>query len=224
MAGATNSTYGTQSYTALVAAAGSLDLAGYVRCAAADVFTFTGKAYLAAAGTGTASIAFYDSTFLMIGSYTIASITTTSWAAFSVTATAPTNAVYVKFGLASPAAATLHAAQLVAIKTSDTTWNAAGESVVHTRGWTANQAGLLVIGDYIQLGYRLHKVLADVASNSDGTAAISIWPSLREAQYEGQPVILTSTQGLWCLAENKRDWSQSEARFYGIAFQIAEAK
>jgi hypothetical protein len=37
--------------------------------------------------------------------------------------------------------------------------NLAGTQTLYTRGWQANAFGLLLPGDYLQVGYRLHRVL-----------------------------------------------------------------
>jgi hypothetical protein len=58
--------------------------------------------------------------------------------------------------------------------------NAAGSETLGTQGWTVNAKGVLLRGDWIQVGYRLHKVLDNVDADSAGKALIAIWPTLRE--------------------------------------------
>ena len=59
-----------------------------------------------------------------------------------------------------------------------------------TDGWTPSQTGILLTGDYIQLGTglasRLHKVLADVNSDGGGNATFDIWPSTSAAYSENK--------------------------------------
>lgn len=58
--------------------------------------------------------------------------------------------------------------------------NAAGSQTLGTQGWTANAQGVLLRGDWIQVGYRMYRVLDDVNADASGKALIAIWPSLRE--------------------------------------------
>jgi hypothetical protein len=52
-----------------------------------------------------------------------------------------------------------------------------------TKGWTPYAAGVLLVGDYIQGGYWLYRVLDDVNADDSGNAVIPIWPSIREQPY-----------------------------------------
>jgi hypothetical protein len=98
----------------------------------------------------------------------------------------------------------------------------AGGETLYTKGWTASKSGLLLPGDYLQCGYRWHRVLDQVNSDGSGKAAISIWPSLREVFADGQPVITANPVGLFRLANNKRTWSADISRTSRVSFQIQE--
>lgn len=76
----------------------------------------------------------------------------------------------------------------------------ANEQSVVTRGWTPQVAYQLRAGDYIQLGDRLHKVLSDVHSDSNGEATLSVWPNLRETHAAGTEVITENPTGIFRLA------------------------
>lgn len=82
-------------------------------------------------------------------------------------------------------------------------------------------------GDYVQLGSgpstRLHKSVADVNSNGSGQAIISLWPGMRIAPADNDPLVLASALGLWRLATNVRSFSISDAILYGIEFDAVEA-
>jgi len=104
----------------------------------------------------------------------------------------------------------------------DTAGNVAGAQALLSRGWPINAWELLKFGDYIQVGYRLHRVINPVNSNAAGKASIAIWPSLREAPTDGQAIILNSPKGLFRLAQNKRSWSTDVTRYSSISFQIQE--
>lgn len=95
---------------------------------------------------------------------------------------------------------------------------------LHTKGWIASQTNLLLPGDLIQIGYRLHKVLAEVNSDASGNAVLSIWPSVREQPVDSQTIITTNTQGLWRLSDNKRVWTERPTKLVGLSFKIVEAR
>ena len=94
---------------------------------------------------------------------------------------------------------------------------------LNLRGWTLSTAGLLLPGDWIQVGYRIYRTLSCPASDGSGKLALSIWPQIRESPNDGATVILNNTVGLWCLAESSRKWSISASRTYGMQFNIREA-
>ncbi len=65
--------------------------------------------------------------------------------------------------------------------------------VLNTKGWAASIQAQLKVGDYLQVGKRLHLVIAqDVDSDDQGNATINIWPSIREAPNDGNPIILNN--------------------------------
>lgn len=93
-----------------------------------------------------------------------------------------------------------------------------------TKGWTANANGVLLPGDFLQIGMRLYRVMfSAVNADASGNATMSIWPPLRESPNDGDALILTNTQGLWRLKANTRKWSIATARTYGVQFDIREA-
>jgi hypothetical protein len=92
----------------------------------------------------------------------------------------------------------------------------------YTRGWKPNSFGLLVAGDYLQHGQRLHRVLDRVNSDSSGNAVISVSPSIREAPLDGDPIILRNPKGLFRLATNKRQWSVDYTFLTRMSFMIQE--
>lgn len=98
----------------------------------------------------------------------------------------------------------------------------AGATVLHTAGWAASTFGLLLPGDYLQVGYRLHRVTSQVNSDASGKAAISVWPSLREAPAANAPLVLNNCAGLFRLATNKRGWSADVKRLSRISLPLME--
>lgn len=102
--------------------------------------------------------------------------------------------------------------------------NNAMSQTLHTRGWKVNSFRLLLPGDLLQIGYRLHKVLDVVNSDASGKADISIWPSIREATTDGQQVILNNPQGLFRLSTNRRSVTTTETRLSAVTLKIIEAR
>lgn len=83
--------------------------------------------------------------------------------------------------------------------------NLAGSELLATKGWTANAQGVLLRGDWIQLGYRLHRVLDNVDADGSGNATFPIWPTLRE-----QPASSGSAAG-WLNATASVGYTQSRS-------------
>ena len=92
-----------------------------------------------------------------------------------------------------------------------------------TRGWTASATGVLLPGDWIQIGYRLYRNLATLNADGSGNATASIWPQLRESPADGTALTLNNTQGLFRLRANSRKFSMLANRMYGLQFDIREA-
>lgn len=97
-------------------------------------------------------------------------------------------------------------------------------NVLSTDGWSTSVNGVLLAGDYIQLGTRLYKVLEDVNADGSGEADITIWPSLRESPADNDTVITTDCKGLFRLSSNVNQiWNAEETRLYGASFTAVEA-
>lgn len=79
-----------------------------------------------------------------------------------------------------------------------------------TRGWDADVTGVLLEGDYIQLGTgsssRLYVLTEDASSDGAGEATLSIWPRLRSSPNDGDMVWTTDTVGRWRLVDNDVGW------------------
>ncbi len=96
-----------------------------------------------------------------------------------------------------------------------------------TNGWTPSQTGILLAGDYIQVGTgattRMYKVLQDVNSDGAGEATLDIWPRLRESPTDTETLITTRAKGTFRLADNMTEWDVNVAQFYGLGFEAVEA-
>jgi hypothetical protein len=106
--------------------------------------------------------------------------------------------------------------------TASSTVQAAASTTLLTAGWTPGTFGLLLQDDLFQLGYRLHAALDIVTADANGNASFEIFPSLREDVITGQPLITGSPQGLFRLANNKRNWSKDFNQLTHLSFPISE--
>lgn len=107
--------------------------------------------------------------------------------------------------------------------------NGAGQTgrVLETDGWTASALGVLLAGDYIQLGSgattRLYKVMQDVDADGTGAASIDIWPRLRESPEDNEALVTSNTRGTFRLASNEQTWETDRVGLYLISFSAIEA-
>ena len=93
-----------------------------------------------------------------------------------------------------------------------------------TRGWTASAANILLPGDYIQIGYRLYRVLDAASADSSGHATLAVWPNLRDQPADGATIITASCKGLFRLKQNAGNkWSTNPGSYGFTGIQIREA-
>lgn len=100
--------------------------------------------------------------------------------------------------------------------------NAAMSLTLGTKGWTPNATGVLLKGDYLQVGYRLYRTKDDVNADSSGKATIRVWPSLREVPTDGAAINVTTPKGLFRLASNVRNWSGELPFLTRMSVQLME--
>ncbi len=93
-----------------------------------------------------------------------------------------------------------------------------------TSGWTPSAAGVLLKGDYFQLGSGLHEVLADVNVDGSGQADVLFWPRLRAVPDDGASIITTSPKGIFRMDTNELQEALNEAHHYGFSFSAMEAQ
>lgn len=98
----------------------------------------------------------------------------------------------------------------------------AGQITLPTQGWTPSTGNLLLPGDLIQIGYRLHVVLDEVISDANGDATLNAWPSLREIPVGGETVTTSNCVGLFRLAANSGTWSTDYTRLTSLSFKFQE--
>jgi hypothetical protein len=82
---------------------------------------------------------------------------------------------------------------------------------------TSFGAGALLVGDYMQIGYRLYRALEPT-----GVGPIGVWPSIREPLVGAEGIITNNPVGIFRLATNKRTWSADQMRYTRLSFQVRE--
>ena len=98
-----------------------------------------------------------------------------------------------------------------------------GYSLV-TRGWAASITSILLPGDYIQIGYRLYKILSPASSDDGGNATLAVWPNLRDQPADGTTIKTRNCKGLFTLKNNSGNKFSTNAGNYGLTgFAIKEA-
>jgi hypothetical protein len=102
--------------------------------------------------------------------------------------------------------------------------NATSATTLDTKGWTPNIYRQLLAGDYMQIGYRFYMCVANVNSDANGKAQISIWPSLRETPADGAPIILANPVGVFRLANNLRNFHTTVDRLSQVSLQGTEVR
>lgn len=103
--------------------------------------------------------------------------------------------------------------------------NQSGNTLL-TRGWSNSVTGILLAGDYIQIGTgtnsRLHMVTADANSDSSGDASLSIVPALRSSPADGTAITVNNPVGVFRLRDNSWSWSVDPGPIYRLSFQAVE--
>lgn len=94
-----------------------------------------------------------------------------------------------------------------------------------TKGWTASQEGVLLAGDWIQVGQRLHMVLVDADSDGSGDATLDICPALRESPADNDTIITENAKGLFRLTSNTVSILETmgDILVYEVRFSAIEA-
>lgn len=95
-------------------------------------------------------------------------------------------------------------------------------STLNIQGIAPNATGVLLAGDYVQLGTgsssRLFMVTSDVDGDSDGKATLNLWPDIRTAPADNDYCYVANCTGLWRLANQEIMWQEIGANQYRISF------
>ena len=96
-----------------------------------------------------------------------------------------------------------------------------------TDGWPVSTNGVLLAGDWIQIGtgvtQRLYKVLDDADSDGAGAVTLTIFPPLRESPADNAAITVSNAQGVFRLASNELAWDIELAVLYGMRITLVEA-
>lgn len=81
----------------------------------------------------------------------------------------------------------------------------------------------LKYGDYVQLGIRLHVLIADATADGAGAATLAIWPAVRDTASPAATVKSTDTRGAWRVSDPTRSFTVRGPRFVSVALDLEEA-
>jgi hypothetical protein len=106
--------------------------------------------------------------------------------------------------------------------------NQPGNNLIQTNGWPANQAGVLLPGDFLSITEtvpRLYQYIGQVplATDGSGNALIDVFPSVREALGVGALVNVYGPQGTFRLAENLRQAPARKTKTFVFKMKCREA-
>lgn len=93
-----------------------------------------------------------------------------------------------------------------------------------TDGWTANQTGLLLPGDYFQVGTELKMVVTTATSNGAGASTITFEPPIRTAPADNAAIITANPVCIMRLErEDSVSWDIEPPVFYNLSFSAVES-
>lgn len=103
----------------------------------------------------------------------------------------------------------------------------AGSKTVKLSGMAPSVTNALAQGDYFHFGSgsttRLHKILNNASTNSNGEATIDIFPTLRRDIVFGEVVEFDNVYGLFRLASNVTEFSSDYNNLFSLSFSAVEA-
>lgn len=95
-----------------------------------------------------------------------------------------------------------------------------------TTGWAASITGILLAGDWIQVGTRLYMVQTDCNSDASGNATLELFPRVSTAPSNGATVVTNSPVGLFRISPvSSRSLHRVTSRrvYDAFAFECVEA-
>ncbi len=97
-----------------------------------------------------------------------------------------------------------------------------GKSLI-VDGWSAIETGLLLPGDYFEVGGELKMTTAQVVSDAGGEATLAFTPPLRASPADGAALTLLNPKTTMMLTDDEQAfWDADRASLYGISFAGVE--
>jgi hypothetical protein len=97
---------------------------------------------------------------------------------------------------------------------------------LNVAGFTNSATGVLLKGDYFQLGTgsnaRLYCVTNNINANGSGDATIEFEPALRSSPADGATVTLASPKGVFKLVEDSAEWQSNAASIHTATLAFRE--
>jgi len=91
-------------------------------------------------------------------------------------------------------------------------------------GFTPNQPGALLAGDYFQIGSELKMLTADADVDAGGAATLTFKPALRSSPAAGAAIVTTDPCAVMKLVDdNQAAWAASTPDWYALAISCEEA-
>jgi len=81
----------------------------------------------------------------------------------------------------------------------------------------AGATGTFAVGDWLQIGTSLYKVIQVNSSSS-----VDLFPVLRSSYAAGTAITYSNAKGVFRLMENNVNWQIDTAKMYGVNFGIIE--
>jgi len=103
--------------------------------------------------------------------------------------------------------------------------NGAGQTgnSLATDGWPASITGLLLPGDYVQLGNQLKLITEQVDSDALGNATLNFEPALHKSPVDNGAVIVVNPVGVFRLVEDAAAaWEADRVGAHGFSFAFIE--
>ena len=95
---------------------------------------------------------------------------------------------------------------------------------VAVRGMTPSANGVFLIGDMINIGSDLFRVVRQLDADGSGNGTMEIWPSLRKATTDGQTIVTADVAGRFRTAPGfVLDESIDSAQLWGFGWDGIEA-
>lgn len=97
-------------------------------------------------------------------------------------------------------------------------------ATIITDGWPVSTTGVLLAGDYFQIGTELKMLTADANSDISGNATLSFVPPVRNSPADNSAVVIDSPKCLMMLSDgNQARWQVQAPVIYALSMSCQEA-